>query len=721
MTGKLRLVVMVVLAIALVPVMVAVPASAGVTQASKRGPVSAASLGTPGAVRVLGVDDEVPGISLDTYPISSRTVTGTLDAYPITDPPEDQYDVYSVYLAPGEQITLGLTGPVGDFNVYLLAPDTLSVKAPVRVQFSGNADSTENICYTASTLFGAGRYFVVVGTDNAEGEYALTWSVTGRSDGNIPGVRLDARSVTGTVDALNDVDDVYRVFVAPGQTLRVTATTDDPADSLRLAIFPPTWDNSGIIEPTRDVWFTTAPVTGLGSGSSVTLAVDVPPDPDNVNYAASEYYIDVYTDGMSGGYSLSWEALPGLSPGLPLLTSPIDGTLSARTVYSARLAVGDTLKASIDASSDAYIGARLYEPDGSVVWENTGFGDPKVMSYAVVAGGEGLYALEVTPITPGGCRIDWSIQRATARVQGTDRYLTAVQASRTAFKDGSDVVVLASGANFPDALSAAALAGAYDAPLLLVKPTSLPSAVVDELWRLGVTRCFVVGGESAVSAEVANSVEGYTGIVPVRIAGADRYATAAEVARRVVDRLGAEYDGGVFVARGDIFPDALAVSPLAWRSRRPVLLTKPAALPATTAQALDDIDATSALVVGDSNAVSEAVRSQVAVIAGSGERVSGTDRYSTSAAVARWGVASGIAGYRTIGLATGTNFPDALGGGIATGANGGVLLLTRPDALSGPTSTLISSEKGSIRWIRVFGSSKSVSNTVTRAVDLLLK
>ncbi len=135
--------------------------------------------------------DDVPGTPLDTYPIASRIVTGTLDAAPISLPPDDAFDVYSIYLAPGEQITLDLTGPAGNFDLELLSPDTVSAYAPQYVVTSDGPASTESICYTAADLFGAGRYYVVVRTGDAEGEYTLTWHLSGRSDGTMPGTLLE--------------------------------------------------------------------------------------------------------------------------------------------------------------------------------------------------------------------------------------------------------------------------------------------------------------------------------------------------------------------------------------------------------------------------------------------------------------------------------------------------------------------------------------------------
>ena len=670
-------------------------------------------------VHPAGVDDDVPGVALDTYPILSRVVTGTLDAFPISLPPEDQFDVYSVYLAPGEQLMLGLTGPAGNFDLEVLAPDTVSVYAPQYVVTSTDAASTEAICYTAADLFGAGRYLIVVRTDNAEGEYTLTWKVSGRSDGNIPGVQLESHLVTGSVDVTTDADDVYRLTVDVGQVLTVGVTADVPGDPIGLAVFPPVWNNGGILEPSLDIWQTGDEVFGEGPTVELSVPVDEP-------YLAGTYYIDVYAPSGSTGYQLHWSARPQLIPGAMLPASPVESSLTTRTVWGIPLRSGDTFKGSIDASPGVRVGARIMKPGSlgpdnyEVVWENTGTADPKTFSYAVPADAEGTYYLELTPIVAGSVRTDWSIARAPVRLQGSDRYLTAIRASQAAFPDGSDVVIVASGANFPDALAAAGLAGAYDAPLLLTNPTALPASVGAEIGRLGATRCFIVGGTPAVSQGVETSLRSLGGLDVERIKGADRYATAAEVARRVVDRLGDDYDGGVFIARGDTFPDALAVAPLAWQSRRPVVLTRPTSLPGATAAVLDEIGADSAVVVGGSPAVSEPVRLQIAGIVGSAARVSGGDRYATAVQVAAWGVNAGISSVEYVGVATGLNFPDALGGGIAAGAEGGVLLLTRPDTLSTSTSAFIDTHYVDVRWCRVYGSTRAVSSAVTKSLTALL-
>lgn len=92
---------------------------------------------------------------------------------------------------------------------------------------------------------------------------------------------------------------------------------------------------------------------------------------------------------------------------------------------------------------------------------------------------------------------------AVSRVAGSNRYATNVAVSRAAFPNGSDVVVVASGEQFADALSAQTLATARKAPVLLVGKDSLPKVTVDEITRLKAKQVVIVGGPNVVSDRVS--------------------------------------------------------------------------------------------------------------------------------------------------------------------------------------------------------------------------
>ena len=87
------------------------------------------------------------------------------------------------------------------------------------------------------------------------------------------------------------------------------------------------------------------------------------------------------------------------------------------------------------------------------------------------------------------------------RLAGSDRFATAVAISQR-FAAHVPVVYVATGMDFPDALTAAAAAAQLGGPLLLTRADALPVPVRAEIVRLAPERVVVVGGESAVGAGV---------------------------------------------------------------------------------------------------------------------------------------------------------------------------------------------------------------------------
>ena len=158
-----------------------------------------------------------------------------------------------------------------------------------------------------------------------------------------------------------------------------------------------------------------------------------------------------------------------------------------------------------------------------------------------------------------------------------------------------------------------------------------------------------------------------------RLAGADRYATAAAISRRFFASAGT-----VFVATGAGFPDGLAAGPAAAKLGGPVLFVAQNSVPAATRTEISRLRPQKIYVIGGTGVISETVRGQLAGLAPQGaERVSGADRYDTAAAVSGFFAA----GTGSVYIATGTSFPDALSGGAAAAAQGAPVMLTRPNAL----------------------------------------
>ena len=184
---------------------------------------------------------------------------------------------------------------------------------------------------------------------------------------------------------------------------------------------------------------------------------------------------------------------------------------------------------------------------------------------------------------------------SVTRLAGADRFGTAVSVSRAAFPGGADVVYVATGRNWPDALSAGAAAVVQGGPVLLSDTTHVPAAVLAELDRLAPTRIMLVGGTSAVSDAAAAQLR--TVATTERLSGSDRYRTALAVSQRVFG----PGRPGVTVTTGLSFPDALAGVPATRTTRGPVLLASTTGL--VGSGELDRLTPTTAYLLGGTSAL----------------------------------------------------------------------------------------------------------------------
>ena len=94
-------------------------------------------------------------------------------------------------------------------------------------------------------------------------------------------------------------------------------------------------------------------------------------------------------------------------------------------------------------------------------------------------------------------------QLGARRVAGPDRFSTAVAISRDAFSRTA-VAYLATGLNFPDALSGAAAAARDNAPLMLAAGDCVSTGTKDAFSDLGVESRVVLGGNAVVSDRAAD-------------------------------------------------------------------------------------------------------------------------------------------------------------------------------------------------------------------------
>ena len=300
-----------------------------------------------------------------------------------------------------------------------------------------------------------------------------------------------------------------------------------------------------------------------------------------------------------------------------------------------------------------------------------------------------------------------------SRLSGPDRFATSSAISAANFDPGVATVYIANGMNFPDALSAAPVGGQTGSPVLLVSTGSIPAAIQRELSRLQPGSIVVLGGSSSISDGVFEQLKGFTTGKVSRLSGPDRFATSAAISA-------ASFASGVatvYIANGLNFPDALSAAPVGGKTGSPVLLVNPSSIPEPIQQELERLKPGRIVILGGVNSVIADVALQlVADTLGEVTRLSGADRFATSAEISK---ASFAAGVGTVYIANGYNFPDALSAAPVGGKTASPVLLVAPGSISEDIKAeLVRLSPGRIV---ILGGPNSVSRSVAQQLTGYLK
>lgn len=290
------------------------------------------------------------------------------------------------------------------------------------------------------------------------------------------------------------------------------------------------------------------------------------------------------------------------------------------------------------------------------------------------------FALIVAMLVPAHSALAAASPTVT-RLSGGDRYATAVAISKAGFAPGVPVVYVATGSDYPDALSAAPAAAHQGGPLLLVAAKSVPAVVTSELKRLKPKKIVVVGGTGVIATSTASAL---AKVAPVkRLSGSDRYATSRAIAAYAFPSASA-----VYLATGRNFPDALSAGAAGGSKAAPVLLIdgNATSLDSASSSAVTRLKASTVFIAGGTGVVRSQIEAAAKRLKGVSKvsRLAGSDRYETSAAINDASFGSASSAY----LATGTSFPDALAGAALAGAKHAPLYVSMTSCI--PKATLTS-------------------------------
>jgi len=194
-----------------------------------------------------------------------------------------------------------------------------------------------------------------------------------------------------------------------------------------------------------------------------------------------------------------------------------------------------------------------------------------------------------------------------------------------------------------------------------------------------------------------------------RLSGEDRAATAAAVS---ASSFGTGVER-VYIASGSGYADALAAGPAAGRAKSPVLLVERDRLPDSTRAELERLAPQRVVVLGGDAVVGADVERRLRALVPRFDRISGGDRYGTAAAIASGHFDAGVP---VVYVASGEGFADALAAGPAAAAQGGPVLLVRPDAI--PEATATELRRLAPGRIVVLGGTKAVSDLVATQLRL---
>ena len=316
------------------------------------------------------------------------------------------------------------------------------------------------------------------------------------------------------------------------------------------------------------------------------------------------------------------------------------------------------------------------------------------------------------------------------RLGGTNRYETAAAISRQGWQTAENVI-LASGEDFPDALVAATLAGLKDAPVLLTAKDSLSPETLLEIQRLQAKTIYILGGPGVIAQAVEDRLAQH--YATQRIAGADRYETAVKLGALIQAAQSiapTENEGKtVILATGLNYPDSLSIAPFAAQYNLPILFTGRDTLQEKTAQALKDWGVQKVILVGGTGVISEAVATILQNdLKMSVTRLSGSDRYLTSLAIAKYFEAYGAASpdntgagdpselFTMVALATGDGYADALAGAALAGKEKMPLFLVNKSSLNTELNAYLKERQ--LQKIYVYGGEAVLPDRVKKELSL---
>ncbi|NUR62014.1 MAG: hypothetical protein HOV87_25635 [Catenulispora sp.] len=244
------------------------------------------------------------------------------------------------------------------------------------------------------------------------------------------------------------------------------------------------------------------------------------------------------------------------------------------------------------------------------------------------------------------------------------------------------------------------------------RPLAVSALVASAVAAGAVAAAPAMAADSGTGAGTGNTATPNAAPVQDRIGGENRYQTAINASQDAFKVAGSAK--GVVIARGDLYVDALAGTPLAAKSGSALLLTDSKSLTPGVADEIKRVLGTGdaakgkkITILGGEVAVTPAVANQLKALGYDVERIGGFDRYATALDIA----GSSTLHAKNAIVATGMNYADALAAGpLAAAAPDTAIVLS-----NGSTVT----DDATAAFIKGAGTVTSVGMPAVNAVDKL--
>ena len=275
--------------------------------------------------------------------------------------------------------------------------------------------------------------------------------------------------------------------------------------------------------------------------------------------------------------------------------------LTAIQVAEAAFPTGaDTvIVARADDFPDALAGAPLaYKLDAPVLLTDPDQLDPAVLTAIRWFGPHQIIILGGTGAVSAAIGTELGQVAPVERLAGANRFATAAAIAQALGTTGQAVVV--NGENFPDALAIAPGAAQTGVPILLSPAQVVDGQTAQVLRQLYVTDTVCAGGDAVLASGLLDQLPS-----PLRLAGADRYGTAAAVLGYYPPR-----SQLVYLATGQDFPDALTGGVLAASRATDIILVPPGGLTVAEQQVLGNKPAQTGIALGGQAVVPDSILSE---------------------------------------------------------------------------------------------------------------